>query len=477
MRTGVAAATMRRSHGNTLSSHQRAMSGNESSRRVSPVGAQSTTITSNSPEAWWRLIWSRLKSSSMPGGTVSSSAAMSITPRSESSCPEPALDRAPVVLHLALGLDLLAPEPVCERRRVGAELGLERVGEAVCRVRREHHGAQAGGGAAARGRGGDAGLADAALAGVEDRSGGHRGGAGYRAASEPNTPIGRHGTRSLRAELLEIEDWRCLDPYPFSVRGRRAGARRTGWPSPAAAATTEGERADPQEVIDATFNNDEQVSSGVIDMSVDASAGDQGSFTASPRAARSRATRTTPRRCRSSTGTASVSGEGAGQSVDFEGGIVVTEDNAFVEYGGETYEVGADDVRPVQGGRSRRRRPRPRTARRATDAAASFQEGCAQAIEAQGGDPAACDFDIGAGSRTSTNEGTEDVEGTEAVHISGNVDVATDARRHLRSRHVGPERPGPGGRRPRSTRPPRRSPRPASTSTAARMTTSFASWT
>ena len=82
------AAVMRRfSHGNTLSSHQRATSGKESSRSVSPVGAQSTTITSNSPDSWWRLSCSREKISSIPGGTVSSSARMRSTPRSDSTPP------------------------------------------------------------------------------------------------------------------------------------------------------------------------------------------------------------------------------------------------------------------------------------------------------------------------------------------------------------------------------------------------------
>ena len=51
----------------------------------------------------------------MPGGTVSSSAAMLITPRSASRSPEPALHGAPVALHLALGLDLLAPEAIGDR--------------------------------------------------------------------------------------------------------------------------------------------------------------------------------------------------------------------------------------------------------------------------------------------------------------------------------------------------------------------------
>ena len=36
--------------GSTFSSHQRATSGNESSRSVSPVGAQSTMTTSQSPD-------------------------------------------------------------------------------------------------------------------------------------------------------------------------------------------------------------------------------------------------------------------------------------------------------------------------------------------------------------------------------------------------------------------------------------------
>jgi hypothetical protein len=43
---GRAAFTIRRSHGNTFSSHQRATSGNESRRSVSPVGAQSTITAS-----------------------------------------------------------------------------------------------------------------------------------------------------------------------------------------------------------------------------------------------------------------------------------------------------------------------------------------------------------------------------------------------------------------------------------------------
>ena len=73
--------------GRMRSSHQVTTSGNESSRRVSPVGAQSTITQSNSPSSWCRLIQSREKSSSIPGGTVSSSAEMRSTPRSASRSP------------------------------------------------------------------------------------------------------------------------------------------------------------------------------------------------------------------------------------------------------------------------------------------------------------------------------------------------------------------------------------------------------
>ena len=76
-----------RSQGSTFSSHQVTTSGNESSRSVSPVGAQSTITQSNSASSWWRLIHRSEKSSSIPGGTVSSSAEMRSTPRWASRSP------------------------------------------------------------------------------------------------------------------------------------------------------------------------------------------------------------------------------------------------------------------------------------------------------------------------------------------------------------------------------------------------------
>jgi hypothetical protein len=183
----------------------------------------------------------------------------------------------------------------------------------------------------------------------------------------------------------------------------------------------DGGDEDPQEVIDATLNNDEQVTSGVLDLSIDASAGDQGSFAASL-SGPFQGVEDDPTAFPQLDLTGSISGEGAGQSIDFEGGIVVTEDNAFVEYGGETYEVGTDLFSQFK---EQAEKSAAQSESEGTDAAASFQEGCEQALEAQGGDPSACDFDVGAWFTNLANDGTEDVEGAETIHISGDVDVET----------------------------------------------------
>ena len=108
-------------------------------------------------------------SSSPPGGTVSSSAAIRSTPRSISSPPSHSRDRAPVVLELVLGLDLLGVQALADLRRLAADLGLQHVGERVRRVGGDHERARAVGRAAARRGGRDGRLADAALARVEDR--------------------------------------------------------------------------------------------------------------------------------------------------------------------------------------------------------------------------------------------------------------------------------------------------------------------
>ena len=118
----------------------------------------------------WSLSTSSEKSSSPPGGTVSSSAAIRSTPRSISSAAEPVRDRAPVVLELVLGLHLLGVQAACRPSSAAPPTSAcSDVGQRMRRIGGDHERARAGGGAAARRRGGDRRLADAALARVENR--------------------------------------------------------------------------------------------------------------------------------------------------------------------------------------------------------------------------------------------------------------------------------------------------------------------
>ena len=149
-----------------------------------------------------------------------------------------------------------------------------------------------------------------------------------------------------------------------------------------------GSDEDPQDVIEATFNNDEQVSSGVLDLSFDVSAGDQGSFNASldgPFQGDSDDPTAVPQLDL----TASASGEGGGQSIDFSGALTITDDNLYVTYQDQAYEVGTDTFNQLKDSIEA---SADQADTQSGDAASSFKEGCEQAIEAQGGDASACEI-------------------------------------------------------------------------------------
>ena len=114
--------------------------------------------------------------------------------------------------------------------------------------------------------------------------------------------------------------------------------------------------------------------------------------------------------------TASLSGEGVGQSVDFSGGLVVTGDNAYIEYNDQAYEVGTKQFADLQDQMAQQQS-------QTSDAQCTFQEQCTTAIEQAGGDAAACDIDFESWLTNVTNDGTEDVGGTSTIHVSGDVDV------------------------------------------------------
>jgi hypothetical protein len=167
---------------------------------------------------------------------------------------------------------------------------------------------------------------------------------------------------------------------------------------------------DPGVVLEQIFNNDERISSGVLNLSLEASAeGDQGGSFSASLGGPFQGDADDPNAVPQLDLTASVSGEGAGQSVDFEGGLTVSEDNAFVTYQDQAYEVGEETFGQVRD-------------------QLEAQAGAAQ--DTQDGSEASLgaffeQFDIDPTTWLSEleNEGTEDIDGESAIHLHGVADV------------------------------------------------------
>jgi hypothetical protein len=157
---------------------------------------------------------------------------------------------------------------------------------------------------------------------------------------------------------------------------------------------------DPQEVLEATFNNDQQVDSGVIDLTFDLSAeGEQpGEMSA---------TLTGPFQDQEGAFSqfdidAEVSFESEEQgSFSGSGGLVSTGDRAFVNFQGTDYEVPQQAFQQFAQTFTQLQQQNEEQAERT--------EGTQQLIDSFG---------------ELSNEGTEDVDGTETTHISGDLDIA-----------------------------------------------------
>ncbi len=102
--------TTRRSTGKMRSMYQFMASGSDSRRRVSAVGAQSTTSRSYRPESTWVFTSVRAKISSSPGITDSSSASMASTPAQFRNATTNSWMSRQFVLEAFLGVDLLGPQ-------------------------------------------------------------------------------------------------------------------------------------------------------------------------------------------------------------------------------------------------------------------------------------------------------------------------------------------------------------------------------
>jgi hypothetical protein len=161
---------------------------------------------------------------------------------------------------------------------------------------------------------------------------------------------------------------------------------------------------DPQKVLDETFNNPTKITSGNLDVSISGSAeGDQsGDFSAQISGPfQSEGENTFPQFDL----TANISASSGGPSLSFDGSLIATKDNAYVEYQDQAYEVGSDIY-------SKFTQAYAKTAKQNQSQSKSGENVLSQF----GVDPKTWLTNV-------TNEGTTDVEGTDTIHIHGDADV------------------------------------------------------
>lgn len=162
---------------------------------------------------------------------------------------------------------------------------------------------------------------------------------------------------------------------------------------------------DPQKVLDETFSNPTKITSGKLDISLDGSAEGQqsGSFNASV-SGPFQTDQNDPTAFPQFDLTANLSGSTGGPSISFDGSLIATKDNAYVEYQDQAYEVGSDLFRQF-------------TQSYAQAAQQSQAQKSQNFFDRFGIDPSTWLTNV-------SNEGTTDVEGTDTIQIHGDADVA-----------------------------------------------------
>jgi hypothetical protein len=165
---------------------------------------------------------------------------------------------------------------------------------------------------------------------------------------------------------------------------------------------------DPQQALKETFNNPKQITSGKLDVSLSVSAqGSQsGNFTAAingPFQGSSDKTQF-PQLDLS----AKVSGQGAGTpSISFEGGLITTKSDAFIEYQGQAYQVPTSLYQQFQNSYAQQAQ---------LNQSAGASSNGSSIFKRLGIDPSTWLTNV-------SNEGTTDVGGVSTIHISGDADV------------------------------------------------------
>jgi len=165
---------------------------------------------------------------------------------------------------------------------------------------------------------------------------------------------------------------------------------------------------DPQQVLDETFSNDETVNSGVLDVSLSASAeGEEGGSIDASLSGPFQGDEQEEGEFPQFDLTVDASGEGEGQEFDFEGGLIATSDEAFVSYQDNTYEVPSAFFNQIKEASEQAQRQAQQE---------GGDEDAGAVFEQLGIDPSGWLTNL-------ENEGDEDVEGTETIRIHGDADV------------------------------------------------------
>jgi hypothetical protein len=164
----------------------------------------------------------------------------------------------------------------------------------------------------------------------------------------------------------------------------------------------DGGGEDPEEVLQAASDSDESIDSGTLDLSMDVSAGgeQEGSFELNASGPFQGGEGKFP----SFDIAGDFSAEGSGQSFSADGALISTGNAAFVEYQDTAYQLPQQFFDQIA-----------TLATSAQDQQEAEGEACQQALESQGLGPTSLLTDL-------SNEGDEEIEGAETIHITGGLD-------------------------------------------------------
>jgi hypothetical protein len=167
---------------------------------------------------------------------------------------------------------------------------------------------------------------------------------------------------------------------------------------------TANAESDPEALLEETFSGEGGVDSGVLDLALSASSKRPGGGSLAATLEGPFETRGPEQPPLTDVGV-SLKAQGGGEDIDIDAGLTITEDGAFVGFGGQSYAVDdatfasfAEEFASASADRERR-------------------AGGGTLLERFGLEPSEWLTDV-------SNEGIEEIGGVETVHISGSPDVA-----------------------------------------------------